>query len=121
MTARCADPGCKDPAHQARIAGTSRPESAPRIRTEGREADGPLFTQDRDAHLRAEARSQRPLFAGPACDWCGENKPTSRLGCPRCGCRRCLLDVCADCTPRHSNPIGAECRCCSDEPFEADE
>jgi len=47
---------------QARIPGTTRPESAPTIRTEGRESEGPLFTQDKDARERAEARSQRRIF-----------------------------------------------------------
>lgn len=60
---------------QARIAGTTRPESAPRIRTEGREADGPLFTQERDARERAEARAQRGLFEAQNCPECDEPIP----------------------------------------------
>jgi hypothetical protein len=47
---------------QGRLAGTTRPESAPTIRPEGRPGEGPLFTQERDAAVRAEGRSQQPLF-----------------------------------------------------------
>lgn len=47
---------------QMRLEGTIRPESAPRIRTEGREVEGPLFTQQQEAAARAEQRSQQGLF-----------------------------------------------------------
>lgn len=59
LAAFVADEPTSDP---YRIPGTTRPESRPTIRTEGRESDGPLFTQDRDARERAEARSQRRIF-----------------------------------------------------------
>ena len=47
---------------QRRLEGTIAPQSRPTIRTEGREAEGPLFTQERDAAVRAEERSQGGLF-----------------------------------------------------------
>lgn len=51
---------------QGRLAGTTQPQSAPTIRTEGREAAGPLFTQAGDAAARAEARAQTSMFDGDA-------------------------------------------------------